>query len=115
MTYDERIIDAYHSALEATLDQAKTVSDENNGLSLYDANYYEGMIDGIARMLLHYNGLCSFFKIMLLNQSRENHTCSFSMSSMAKLAPNSLNKTRCKQLRSEYLVPRFSLYLQKGD
>ena len=56
MTYDERIIDAYYSALEATLDQAKTVSDENNGLSLYDANYYEGMIDGIARMLLHYNG-----------------------------------------------------------
>lgn len=56
MTYDEKIIDAYHSALEATLDQAKTVSDENNGLSLYDANYYEGMIDGIARMLLHYNG-----------------------------------------------------------
>lgn len=56
MTYDERIIDAYHFALEATLDQAKTVSNENNGLSLYDANYYEGMIDGIARMLLHYNG-----------------------------------------------------------
>lgn len=56
MTYDERIIDAYHSALEATLNQAKTVSDENNGLSLYDANYYEGMIDGIARMLLRYNG-----------------------------------------------------------
>lgn len=56
MTYDEKIIEAYHSALEATLEQAKTVNDENNGLSLYDANYYEGMIDGIARMLLHYNG-----------------------------------------------------------
>lgn len=62
MTYDERIIDAYHSALEATLNQAKTVSDENNGLSLYDANYYEGMIDGIARMLLHYNGKHYFTK-----------------------------------------------------
>lgn len=62
MTYDERIIDAYYSALEATLDQAKTVSDENNGLSLYDANYYEGMIDGIARMLLHYNGTHYFTK-----------------------------------------------------
>lgn len=56
MTYDEKIIEAYHSALEATLEQAKTINDENNGLSLYDANYYEGMIDGIARMLLHYNG-----------------------------------------------------------
>ena len=56
MTYDERIIDAYHSALEATLKQAKTVNDENEGLSLYDVNYLEGMVDGIARMLLHYNG-----------------------------------------------------------
>lgn len=56
MTYDERIIDAYHSALEATLKQAKTVNDDNNGLSLYDVNYLEGMVDGIARMLLHYNG-----------------------------------------------------------
>lgn len=56
MTYDERIIDAYHSALEATLKQAKTVNEDNNGLSLYDVNYLEGMVAGIARMLLHYNG-----------------------------------------------------------
>ena len=56
MTYDEKIIDAYYSALEATLKQAKTANENNNGLSLYEVNYLEGMVAGIARMLLHYNG-----------------------------------------------------------
>lgn len=72
MTYDERIIDAYHSALEATLKQAKTVNEDNNGLSLYDVNYLEGMVDGIARMLLHYNGTHYFVKENNGDRAKEN-------------------------------------------
>ena len=72
MTYDEKIIDAYHSALEATLKQAKTVNEDNNGLSLYDVNYLEGMVDGIARMLLHYNGTHYFVKENNGDRTKEN-------------------------------------------